>query len=63
MKQIAPKNSLWIKSNGQNNEEMSFFIIVFKAILVLLSCVYFQTIKIISITFCRHVKLIIGTGD
>jgi len=42
---------------------MSFFNIIFKAIKALLSCDYFQTIKITSITFHRHVKLIIGTRD
>ena len=63
MKQTLLKKSLWIKNYGQNSEQMSFFIIVFKAIQAFLSCDYFQTIKIISISFCRHVKLIIETRD
>ena len=63
MKQTLLKKSLWIKSYGQKSEQMSFFIIVFKAIQALLSYDYFQTIKIISISFCRHVKLIIETRD
>ena len=63
MQQISLINKLWIKSYGQNNEQKSFFSIVFKVIWALLSCDYFQTIKITSITFYRHSKLIIGTRD
>ena len=44
MKQTSLKNSLWIKSYGQNNEQMSFFNIVFKEIWAFLSCDYFQII-------------------
>ena len=62
MKQNSLKILLWIKDYGQNNEKMSFFSITFKAILALLSCDYFQTIKITSITFCRYVELIIRIG-
>ena len=46
MKQISLKNSLRVKSYGQNSEQMSFFSIVFKMIWALLSCNYYQTIKI-----------------
>ena len=63
MKQISLKNSLWIKSYSQISEKMLFFSIIFKAIWAFLSYDYFQTIKIILITFFSHVKLIIGTKD
>ena len=35
---------LWIKSYGQNSEQISFFSIIFKTIWALLNCVYLQTI-------------------
>ena len=49
-------HSLWIKSYGQNSEEMSFFSIDFKTIWALLSCDYFQTIVNSLITFGWYIS-------
>ena len=57
------QNVFMDQSHNQNSEQWSFFSIVFKKIRALLSYGYFQTIKITSIAFCRHVKLIIGIED